>query len=193
MLSSLGATSGIVGGAIVYSQIGNDDNSKCLKEYINTQKRVVLDTENSNHDGVWKQLVTEYKASNSTIKGIDKTSVDESKLKNYCKTAKDKKIKESSLIKEYTQWCSRNNLREQITTLSTGKKKWISEDDTATWNTKKDSYKSIQDNDPKLEGVEKANPDTSKMVSACNKLSLVPYINTDDNNYKLVDKWCAKE
>ncbi|AEG72679.1 hypothetical protein MHF_0403 [Mycoplasma haemofelis Ohio2] len=193
MLSSLGAASGIAGGAVVYSQIGKEDNSKSLREHIDTKRRIILNTDNSDHDGVWKQLVSEYKASNSAIKGIDKETVDESRLKNYCKTSQSKKSEEASLIREYTQWCSRNSLREQITTLSTGKKNWILEGDTSTWDTKKASYKSIPTNDPTLEGVEKTNPDTSKMISACNKLALIPYINTDDNNYKLVDKWCVKD
>ncbi|CBY92366.1 hypothetical protein HF1_03580 [Mycoplasma haemofelis str. Langford 1] len=193
MLSSLGAASGIAGGAAVYSQIGKEDNSKSLREHIDTKRRVILNTDNSDHDGVWKQLVSEYKASNSAIKGIDKEAVDESRLKNYCKTSQGKKSKEVSLMREYTQWCSRNSIREQITTLSTGKKNWILEGDTSTWDTKKESYKTIQTNDPTLEGVEKTNPDTSKMISACNKLALIPYINTDDNNYKLVDKWCVKD
>nr|WP_014272615.1 hypothetical protein [Mycoplasma haemocanis] len=193
ILAAAGIGTVSVGGLGAYHLL-KDKPSTPFSGRINTNKRIILETSNDSHGAVWKAIEEEYKK-NGNIKGISRDGEIQKNLKEYCRTNKNSTSNNESEFEQYKHYCTRENL---MTKLSQDKKSWNNHKDVEKWKSSENTYKALGSNGGDLlipkSPSGNINPNEVKVneiISHCEEISLKPFINDQDVDYKRGDKWCT--
>ncbi|AEW45507.1 hypothetical protein MHC_03235 [Mycoplasma haemocanis str. Illinois] len=182
----LGGVSATVAGGFGAYSLFKENPRTPFQQRIDTKKRVILEALTAAHDGVWAEIVKEYKGD---VEGIPKDGNIKEKLKSYCQRNKDSTSDKE--FEQYKAYCTRENL---ITKLSTNSKSWNASKDVKHWKTSKDTYSSDGSGDlliPKTGGtVAKGEVTEKNIMDHCETISTKPFINNQDADYKRGEKWC---
>ncbi|CBY92542.1 hypothetical protein HF1_05340 [Mycoplasma haemofelis str. Langford 1] len=191
-LTLVGIPSAVVGAAGV-SAYSMGDNSKSLKKlkdlFDSTEGRILLDAIGDKHDLVWQQIVKEHGESSSKIKGVNSKET----LKAYCSRTADST--NSGDLTVYSAWCSRNTFRAQM---NSSTKKWNDSEVDTEWEKNKQAYSQESTENFLItkagtqENIEKASITPQDLRDWCSKRALSPFINTEDKDYLIADKFCFK-
>ncbi|AEW45491.1 hypothetical protein MHC_03155 [Mycoplasma haemocanis str. Illinois] len=194
LIALAGSTGAGVAGLVGYG-LHNDwfssTEKSSFKSRINKGERVIL---NDTHSNVWEQILAEYKDKSKAInliKGIGQDNTTIESLKEWCSKMHDSTDK--SEFNSYVSWCTRKNL---ITQLKEESKSWNNSLDDSGWTKVKTDYGKNDQTDVQIPDVSenqkiaKEKITESQIKNYCNTISSMPFIKTEDLDYKRANKWC---